>query len=364
MKIGILTLPLHINYGGILQAYALQEVLRRQGHQIKVIDKDLRPQRIDWLYKYPQRIFLKYVLGRKIPVFYEHLFFEEYKRKMVYILPFIETNIFRRIVHNLSEIKRDEFDVLVIGSDQIWRPSYFLPFYKNIADAFGGFANRLGIKCLSYTASFGVDNLEEFDRKKRKKIKKELCSFKSISVRESNGVDLCREYFGVDAVHVLDPTLFLSKRDYEALIGNQIPVREGVMVYMLDPDSRKEQIIEKVKRQLNLSVFLTNKPGEKAQPSVEQWLAGFRDAEMIVTDSFHACVFSIIFRKPFVVVANTDRGISRIVSLLEIFGLQHHLVANSDQIKSVSSYEISDDVYSVLAEWRYRSMEFLLSSLK
>lgn len=363
MKVGILTLPLHTNYGGILQAYALQEVLRRQGHQVKVIDKDFQPHKTD-RYRYPRRIFLKYIFRQNIPVHYERLLYEEYQNKMLHILPFLEKYIFRKMVHDLSEIKRGEFDVLVIGSDQIWRPSYFLHSYEKVTDAFGRFANKLNIECLSYAASFGIDNLEEFDKKEIIKIKKEILKFKGVSVRESRGVELCREYFGVDATHVLDPTLLLSKKEYENLIDSTVSSRKGIMKYVLDPTREKDHVVQEVKRRLDLPVFSTNLSGEKVQPSVEQWLAGFRDAEMIVTDSFHACVFSIIFRKPFVVVANPNRGISRIMSLLEIFGLQHHLVANPDQIKPVSSYEINDAIYTILSKWQNRSMDFLLSSLK
>lgn len=127
MKIGILTLPLHINYGGILQAYALQTVLERMGHEVHVIEKKKKPLRLP-TYKIPlcygKRIAMN-LLGHKTPVFYER----KYNRER----PVVRQNtdkFIHKYVHlvqydDFSDIKESEYDVIVVGSDQVWRPKYF-----------------------------------------------------------------------------------------------------------------------------------------------------------------------------------------------------------------------------------------------
>lgn len=127
MKIGILTLPLHTNYGGILQAYALQTVLERMGHEVHVIEKKKKPLRLP-TYKillcYGKRIAMN-LLGHKTLVFYER----KYNREQ----PVVRQNtdkFIHKYVHlvqydDFSDIKESEYDAIVVGSDQVWRPKYF-----------------------------------------------------------------------------------------------------------------------------------------------------------------------------------------------------------------------------------------------
>ena len=102
---------------------------------------------------------------------------------------------------------------------------------------------------------------------------------------------------------------------------------------------------------------------ERIKPSVEKWLRGFYDAKFVITDSFHACVFSIIFHKQFVVVGNKERGMSRFESLLEMFGLEDRLVNIGDDISSLSKidYVAVDKIYDTLKE---ESKSFLFNALK
>lgn len=99
-----------------------------------------------------------------------------------------------------------------------------------------------------------------------------------------------------------------------------------------------------------------NKPLEdRIKPSVETWLRGFFDAELIVTDSFHACVFSIIFKKQFIVVGNKSRGMSRFESLLKMFGLEDRLVNGCDDFLKLSAinYDLVYEKYRVLKDMSY-----------
>lgn len=99
------------------------------------------------------------------------------------------------------------------------------------------------------------------------------------------------------------------------------------------------------------------------QQPVERWLRGFYDAEFVFTDSFHACVFAIIFRKQFVVYGNKERGMARFDSLLGMFGLEDRLVSSVAEVKSLRRIDY-DNVDAKLNDMRSRSMAFLQESLK
>ena len=310
----------------------------------------------------PIRLFRKYILKRNEPILHERLVYKRHLMLTINTEPFINKFINRRLVSDFSDLKRNEFDVLIIGSDQIWRPSYFSFFYKNVLDSFGAFADNWGIRRLSYAASFGTDKLNEFSRKEIFKIRRILQTFSGVSVREDDAVSLCKENFKVNAMQVLDPTLLVPQCRYVELIGD-IPVRNGIMEYILDLKSNEKRILEYIGNVYQMPIFSTLTHIDEPQYSVEQWLAGFRDASFIVTDSFHACVFSIIFHKPFVVLINKDRGKSRILSLLKLFNLEHHLLSDVEQLKSIDSYVIKDDVYKTLNNWQQLSIKFLEHSI-
>ena len=332
MRIGILTLPLHTNYGGILQAYALQTVLERMGHEVCLIEKTPYLHLPAWKAPlvYGKRV-LKNMIGRPCPIFYE----QQVNRKIRYENPIIRQNtdkfinkyIKRRIVNDFSEIKEKDFDAIVVGSDQIWRPKYF----HQIEHAYLDFTKGWNIIRIVYAASFGTDTWEysmEQERRCAALIKK----FNAVSVREDSAVGLCKDHFDIDAIQLLDPTMLLSPNDYIKLFeAAAIDRSQGTLLcYLLDDSKEKSVIVDKVANSKALVPFRVNSKvedktaslSERVQPSIEQWLRGFYDAEFVVTDSFHACVFSILFNKPFVVVRNEDRGLSRFDSLLRLSNLE------------------------------------------
>ena len=349
MRIGILTLSLHTNYGGILQAYALQTILERMGHEVVVFDKKREFKLPYWKYPlaYIKRAIKKYILKKK-----NVRIFEEQYRKSIYPIisqhtqEFIDKYIHLYNVKSLKDAKEEDFDAIVVGSDQVWRPKYFMPMFKTgIQDAYLAFTKDWKIKRLVYAASFGTDDWE-YTTSQTKSCRDLLKQFDAISVREESGVNFCKERLGVEAKHVLDPTMLLDKEDYIKLFEKaNTPKSPGTLLYyILDETAEKNEIIDKIAKERNLTPFRVNSKienpnarlEERIQPPVEAWLRGFYDAEFIVTDSFHACVFSIVFGKPFVVIGNEKRGIARFESLLRLFGLEDRLIKeieNSNYIK-------------------------------
>lgn len=310
MRIGIITQPLARNYGGILQNYALQQVLLRMGHT---------PITIDYL---PVKERLRHLLSclrhfRKP----DKWFFARHRPQ--FIKQFIRHHVAK--THRVNRYRaatviRYRFDVLLAGSDQIWRPKY----NKYLSDMYFLFAASLPVKKIVYGASFGTDECE-YNSQMVDFCHSLIHQIDAVSVREKSGVALCRHYFGIEAEWVLDPTLLLDVTDYERICAS-IPnsYQEYLAVYLLDIDKQLVGNIEKISHTLNIPLRLFSADNDVSL-SIEEWLVMFRDAKYIITDSFHGTIFSIIFNKPFISIGNYYRGMSRFFSLLGQFGLEDRL---------------------------------------
>lgn len=376
MKIGVITLPLSANYGGILQAYALQKILNNMGHDAYLISKKesafIKITKL--MFRYLQNISY-YIKLHITPV--ELLKKDENDQKIILqnTNEFIKKYIRCVYIKNNSELKENDFNAFIVGSDQIWRPKYFGS--KNVLKIFYtylSFAYNWDVKRISYAASFGTDEWEY------NKIQTYICKilihkFNAVSVREDSGVDLCNKFYHIDASLMIDPTMLLNREDYINLfLQSNTPKSSGsLLCYILDENQEKTNMIESLSQKLNLIPFRVNSKIEepsapinkKIQPSIEQWLRGFYDAEFVVTDSFHACVFSILFRKPFVVYGNKDRGLSRFTSLLNMFGLNDRLVTDLKDLNKCEFKNIDwDNVYSRLSAQRKKSFDFIKLALK
>ena len=224
---------------------------------------------------------------------------------------------------------------------------------------------------MAYAASFGTDEWE-YTPEQTEMCARLLKAFDAVSVREKSGVGLCREHFGVAAKHVLDPTMLLTADDYTKLFeAAGTPKSKGTLLcYVLDETPEKTALINKIAAERHLIPFRVNSKvenimaplPERIQPPVEQWLRGFYDAEFVVTDSFHACVFSIIFNKQFIVYGNAARGMSRFISLLEIFGLNNRLLKDLSKFKSVDDINWHE-VNSTLDAKRKEVNDFINNSI-
>ena len=371
MRIGIITLPLHTNYGGILQAYALQTVLERMGHHVVILDRSPYKHLSWWKlpFAYGKRIIKKYVFKRKIRIIYEPWFNKMYPVVSQYTQPFIDKYLHRREANDLYQLQSRDFDVIVVGSDQIWRPLY----YSHIEDAYLKFAEKWNIRRIAYAASFGTDK-EEYSKEQIENCCKLIRKFDYVSVREDSGIELCQKYFQIEAKHLLDPTMLLFKDDYIQLIKQAGVVKSSgnLLVYLLDETEDKKLLVNRIAEEKKLLPFRVgsrvedvNAPlEERIQPPVEQWLRGFYDAEFVITDSFHACVFSILFGKPFVVYGNKKRGMARFESLLRQFGLKNCLVLDSRDYKNVDVDKMYRQIEYILEDLRKQSYQYLEQALK
>jgi hypothetical protein len=352
MKIGILTQPLHKNYGGLLQNYALQQVLKGMGHEPETIDNGVK--RVSFFHR-----FLSTIKAYLLPFFlasrYKKPRYSPNTKEIAIIRQntdyFIKKYISRtKVLHTSKGFENiantNNYNAYVVGSDQCWRPKYNDSF---LLEMFLSFAeHQPKVKRIAYAASFGTDEWE-YSPEMTIKCSALAKKFDLITVREASGVELCRKHLGVDALHVLDPTMLLEKEDYIKLVENENePQSKGnLFYYILDPNYEKKTLIKDISVENGLTPFTVmpkyqeeNRTKEDVKeriedcvyPSVTSWLRAFMDAKMVIVDSFHGAVFSIIFNKPFWVIANTKRGCARFDSLLELFGLEERMITPDDLI--------------------------------
>lgn len=339
MKVGILTLPLHTNYGGILQAYALQTVLQKMGHEVCIVNLPIRREDRKLVWKTYLKRFAANCLFRRKPlrawpdsgeraIMCRHT--GRFVNRYMHVVPC-------KAIPELPELtEHEQIEGYVVGSDQVWRPGYS----PDIAAYFLDFVQANTVRKVAYAASFGVDSWE-FPPELTARCAPLAQGFHALSVREDSAVELCKRYLGAEALHVVDPTLLLEREVYEALLP---PIAAGsgngeaqLMAYVLDKNAAKAGWIRRIAESKKLDV---NSVGAEARfwdvgkkgvercvaPPVETWLAGFKNAAYVVTDSFHGTVFSILFRKPFVCIVNRSRGATRFTSLLTALGLRDRMV--------------------------------------
>lgn len=380
MKIGILTQPLHSNYGGLLQNYALQQTLVRAGHEVETIDWGGGSGLHETLYRIKIR-----VLHTLFPNKYPQLKYRPNKKERAIIQRntnhFINTYInHTEAMHSYEEFvkqaSKGKYDAYVVGSDQCWRPCYNAFLFSMFLD----FVQDKQVKRIAYAASFGTDKWE-FTPQQTAVCALLAKKFDMVSVREDSGVKLCKEHLGVDAVHVLDPTMLLTKEEYIQLIEKEKePKSNGTLFnYILDPDAKKSVFIQKVAKAKGLKAFqvlpkcqtetrtkedVKNRIGDCVFPGVTTWLRAFMDADMTIVDSFHGMVFSIIFNKPFWAIGNVSRGMSRFTSLLKMFHLEDRLL-DADNLDDVDFSKPIDwtMVNGILEEKRRECKKLLLTNL-
>ena len=374
-KIAILTQPLITNFGGTLQAFALQKLLTKKGYDVEIINYQYH--QISDVKKFLS-IIKNRILGKnKIYPFFEKeldLIRMEHKR---FIKIYMKCS---KIIYSVNDLKgyfkEKKFDAVVVGSDQVWRVAYsprIESFFLDFLD------DNEKIKKVAYSASFGIDNWQ-FNKEKTIEIQKLIHKFDAIAVREVSAVGICNEFLNIEVQHTLDPTLLLEPRDYLELlsISDNVSCNKGkIFTYVLDNDNKKKEVIEKIAKKMNKDIF-TNQPKNKVKnnlfiknyesyiyPSIENWIKSFHEADFIITDSFHGTVFSIIFNKPFISIVNNERGASRFESLLEQLGLASRMVYEISEISNNLLFEEIDYhlVNKKLSKLKMKSIKYLENSL-
>ena len=306
------------NFGALMVAYSLSKVLKNNGY---------KPEIINFIHK---------TKGTSTDVF--ERFRETYFNRS------IACKSFRDL-----ELVAQGFDYFISGADQVFR---YHSHGKYLFNFVYGMKN-----IISYGASFGKDKYENKDVDFTKTL---LERFDAISVREQSGVDILKSTFGLDGTCVLDPTMLLNAQDYQEIIDGDdaiTPNEDYVATMFLDGN---------IKLDFNLKLVDCLKTNGKFH-SFGQWLNYIKNCKYFICDSFHGCVFAILFKKQFICIARNEGGNARIENLFNQLNInQNRFVKKAKEINENSFVEQVDynNVDLRLSEKRALSLKFLMDSLK
>ncbi len=349
MKIALIIFRIGPSHGSILQTYALNKVLVNMGHDVTIIDRQPPIKIVRDSMSLIKRLLFGLLGKYKGPIFYLGAYSNTSMKELFlfiskHLSPSMKTIRSEAQVLNLNN---EGYQAYIVGSDQTWRPKFVYNIYYYYLDFL---QSKNKVKRIAYASSFGTSDWE-YNPKETLVCKDLAMRFDAISVRENDGVNLCKTYFGVEASHVLDPTMLLTKQDYMALFDSKEEVNKYIAFSLLDINSFYTESLDKISAYYNLPIKRLNSrsndirsKNDCIEPSIEAWLSGIYNAEFVVTDSFHATVFCIIFNKPFITLINSRRGISRISSLLGLFGLNNRCVKN---ICDIEKLQLSNSIVDI-----------------
>lgn len=379
IRIAILTLQNSNNFGALLQAFALKSyLLKNFNSEVFIINHDWTKEPIS----------LSKILKNPVS-FYKKL--KTYLSRKRMIVKSTKTNSLERFGNvfdcfrndnlNITEkeynyeslcLNPPEADVFIVGSDQVWAvdflfnsKTYLLSFVKG------------GVKKISYAPSFGKANLESY---LKHIVAESLSKFDSISVRENSGINIIKQLSDKPVTKVLDPTLLLTKKDYSSLIELPQEQNNYILVYLLDLEKSlfnwSKGIINSYADKFSMKVVFisTNNrnqiPEEWDQqfPSPGKFLGLIKGSHLVLTNSFHGTVFSIIYEKQFYALprdASNDKQNLRITDLLKMINSSYRFIVpySSNTEKKVSELDYQEIKEKLIVE-RLISKEFLTKAIK
>lgn len=315
MRIGILTFHRALNYGAVLQCYALQQVLKEMGNDVEVID--YRPDYIEKYRDLWNRYLIKNAKGvcAKLKAVLSIVLRMSPKRRATKKFDgFIDRHlkVSAKVVVNVEDIPED-YDVYILGSDQIWNPvicNGYSPVF------WGQFEHNNKSKLITYAVSLGLRSLPETDKER---VKQYLSSFHAISVRENSLKIVLTELNSMNCSVVLDPTLLTESKLFDR-IAIKPSLENYVLLITLEKDSHAMEFSLRIAQQLNCRVVrlsalsvsywerLTHKTINRLGVSPEEYCGLFKYATCIVSISFHATAFSLMFKRNFYLLEKIGRA--------------------------------------------------------
>lgn len=341
-KIGIITID-SMNFGNKLQNYALQEVVKSFGYLVETIQRALPAQGKQRIINDSKKIG-QFFWGTKGAKF--NLFNRRIKRSNCYALA------------NEAQVElANEYDYFIAGSDQVWNPHYTFVGKSDLL-VFAKPEQRI-----SYAASFGVDEIPE---EKKDIYTENLRQFKTLSVREKKGAEMIKELTGKEAQVVLDPTMLLTSEQWMKVEKKCrfTPKRKYALIYSLGEKSTEfEYAINYYRKRFDVfDIRAIQKNGREIPVGPAEFLYLIHHAEIILTDSFHASVFSILYHKKFKSFKRPGNDMSsRIVSLANAIGAVEHLDSDNNLDCSRSlDYIVVDQL---IDNERKKSIDYLKKAL-
>ena len=327
-NISILNFWWAANYGANLTAYALQQLIENSS---LIDNSDFQQSLGDSKYKF------------------HHNFANKY----------LKISALCRTFTSLHELNKNS-NTFIVGSDQVFRAK----LNKRIAATFLLDFADINSKKIAFSASFGVNKekfLKENSSETIKHMQTSLKSFDFISVREKSGVEICKDLFDVNAEWIIDPVFFLDKKYYENLAtqSNQ-NFNDKIVSCMFDKkDNKLDKFLLKKYNTEVIELWNSNL-------SIEEWLSAIKNCKFLITNSYHAMCFAIIFNKPFIALSKDMGASARFESLFEMLGIEDQSIDNTNEIHEKDCiFKVDyEKVNNRIAEERQRGMEFLKKALE
>lgn len=351
-KIGILTFHKSINYGSVLQSWALSRVISKR-FVVEIIDYE--PQNYEFLYanyrQWNSWNNIKYNLKRmplSSALNNQQQLFKKFRDKQ---LPLSRK---KYNYNNGCDIK-EEYKGIVVGSDQVWNirakdcdPIFFLPFNYS--------GNKVSYACSINDTDFTEKNLPS-------NLASEICDFDFISIREESGKNKLEQFIAKQkkVYTLLDPTLLCNSSEYDSLLNDRIVDGKYIFLYNVWTSEAGIQAAKFLSEKLNMPVYtimtasnvkeinLLKKSGilvDTVRTSPSDFLNFFKYASYIVTESFHGTAFSLIFEKPFVCVSNRTND-ERLNNILTLVGLKDRYM----KLDELQTYDLKQEIdYEIVTE--------------
>ncbi len=319
-----------LNYGASLTAYAIQQYLFDMGRDFKILN-------------------FKHSWARKR---YIGSFSEKFAKKYLSLTPDVCT-------YNDFLCLNACTDNFIVGSDQVFRPRYTFGNLSRYLLAFTEFSKRR----IAFSASFGTDYFDARTPLQSLFAKQALKRFDYISTREDSGVDICKNEFNIEAQHIIDPVFLLDKSKWEDLANNSTNDYKGTIVsYIFEKKDEANSFKNHIQASYKMPIVEFVDSGY----SIEDFLKAFRDAEYIITDSFHGLCFALIFHKKFICIVNRERGVARFDSLINMFKIGGLFI---DSFKEASKNKVIFNDYNydffekVLVDEKIKAKNFMEKAL-
>lgn len=360
MKIGIITITEGENLGNRLQNYAVQQYIEKT---VGTKPETIRNYKGYKIYRYVlnkwiiaiKRYIKILLLKEKISSVKRIRKFKEFNRKNINYSKYRISNV------SINRKINNSYDYFICGSDQIWNPNY----EENSCVNFLQFADQN--KRIAFAPSFGTSSINDEMKDNYSKWLKEI---PKLSVREDRGKELIEEMTGRKDVEVLvDPTMLLTEEDWEKVTikPKNLKTDKYILNYFLGKlsDKRKKEI-ERVAKENNcqiIDIFDKNDPFYISGPSEFLYLE--KNAFLVCTDSFHSCVFAILFNTPFIIFDREDANAkmnSRLDTLLNKFDLKDRWF--EDEIKEKQLQIDYTEAYKILEEEREKAKDFIKNAIK
>jgi hypothetical protein len=347
--VNILTINKEPNYGACLQAYALYATIEKMGYAVRMIDLSLDYR--SRAYNLKNRIML--ALYRQYKAYAGC--FEKAEAFSDKHCPNSTPRFYN--LQQLRDFRWKKDDFYIIGSDQVWNPNITGRLSRAYTFSF------LPEECLnrfSYAASLGY--IDDEQARANSLGPENLRKFKRISVRERFGLEFLQK-FGIKATEVVDPTLLLD--DVSGLLERPIAPKKELLFLALSDTAQQQHFVNQVAQKAHLPIHKVygylqpNRSINKKFLRIEDWLQAIAEAELVITDSFHATVFSILFHRQFYVYISAPSKVYRIANLLDKLGISTDRIVSDPALVNCSDRIDYSGVDKRLAELRASSLNFL-----